>query len=188
MAVHLVDQAVQQAAGGGDVGFGDVRGHRPVDRFGAGRDPLERGTAQRGEGQERRPAVVRVGLEVGQGLADEIVGDALDPLAGDPEAAGGPRDGQRLLGDHAQQLPAGLDLPLGTRDRLSHPAQQAGGLEHVRDAATAAGMPAATAPAPRLTRSIRADDLARLARCLSCEPNVLCSAGGASPISNPGPR
>ncbi len=90
-----------------------------MDLVGAGRDPVQHAVAVGREGQEWRTAVIGIGPEDGEALGHEIVRDALDPLPGDAEAAGRLCHGLRTLGNSAQQLPAGLRLPLGRGDRLT---------------------------------------------------------------------
>lgn len=50
---------------------------------------------------------------------DQIVGHSLHPLTGNTKAASGLGHGQRSIGDHAQQLPSRLRVPLSGSDHLT---------------------------------------------------------------------
>ncbi|CKS94697.1 Uncharacterised protein [Mycobacterium tuberculosis] len=63
--------------------------------------------------------MVGVVSELGQAANDQIVGHSLHPLTGNTKAASGLGHGQRSIGDHAQQLPSRLRVPLSGSDHLT---------------------------------------------------------------------
>jgi uncharacterized protein YbcV (DUF1398 family) len=62
--------------------------------------------------------VLGVGLEARQSSSDDVVGHPLHGLSGDAEPSGHLRDGEGTVDNDAQQLPAGLGLPLAGSQRL----------------------------------------------------------------------
>jgi predicted enzyme related to lactoylglutathione lyase len=77
--------------------------------------------------------VIGVGLSYREPAREEVIGAALDGLAGCAKPARRLRDGQRITREDAQGVPARLRLALLTGDRVSDPAEEARELEHIGD-------------------------------------------------------
>ena len=92
---------------------------------------LEHELAPAGEGQERGAQVTGIGCGLQEAGGEKIVGDALNALAGQAQAAGGGGHGARPGAEDAEDVPPGDGLAKFPGDRLAGAAGQARQLVHV---------------------------------------------------------
>lgn len=84
-----------------------------------------------GEGQERGAHVIGIGCGLQEAGGEKIVGDALNALAGQAQAAGSGGYGARPCAEDAEDVPPGNGLAKFPGDRLAGAPGQARQLVHV---------------------------------------------------------